>query len=88
MLATALPQLALSFGLIVATGLLLTHVNDLLSAATEARKQRKAQHNVLVVEPLRPLSTPLSVEPDAPFKIITVRSRHKTDNTETLSKAA
>lgn len=92
MLAHLLPQLALSFGLIVASGLLLTLVNDLLTAAAEARRLSKARHNALVVEPLRPLAVPLRVEPDAPFKIITVRTRHADKHAaslaEGLSKAA
>ena len=88
MSAHLLFQLALSFGLIVASGLLLTLVNDMFTALVEARKASKARHNALVVEPLRPLSTPLNLAPDAPFKIITVRTRHETDSAEALPKAA
>lgn len=82
MLAHPLTQTALSFGLIVAFGLLLTLVNDLLEAAAEARKLRRAWHNALVVAPLRVPPTQLKQEPDTSFKIITVRKGHEGDEEE------
>lgn len=87
MLAHPLTQTALLFGLIVALGLLLTLVNDLLEAAAETRKLCKAWQNALVVEPLRVLPTQLKQEPDTSFKIITVRRGHKGDE-EQWPKAA
>ena len=88
MSANLLSQLALLFGLVVATGLLLTLVNDLLTNVAATRKLNKARRNALVVEPLRSLSVPLNFEPDAPFKIITVRTRHEPAGTEEFSRAA
>ena len=82
MLAHPVTQTALSFGLIVALGLLLTLVHDLLEAAAEAHKLRKAWQNALVVEPLRILPTQLKQEPGTSFKIITVRKGHEGDEEE------
>lgn len=88
MSAYLLPQLAVSFGLIVASGLLLTLVNDLLTRNAEAHRQRKAYRNTLVVEPLRPLAVPLSPAEDAPFKVITVRTRQELRSADEFPKAA
>ena len=74
MLAHPITQTALLFGLVVASGLLLTLVNDTFTAASRNRAQRQAWHKALVVTP-RPLSPARTVaESDLSFKIITVKT--------------
>ncbi len=92
MLAHPITQTALLFGLVVASGLLLTLVNDVLTTASRDRKSRRAWHQALVVAPVPVLPARAIAEPDTPFKIITVKTSSQTqpalDVPNDLPKAA
>lgn len=74
MLAHPITQTALLFGLVVASGLLLTLVNDTFTAASRDRVQRQVWHKVLVVTPLPVSRVKVTAQPDTSFKIITVKT--------------
>ncbi len=91
MLAHPITQTALLFGLVVASGLLLTLVNDTFTALSRDRERRKAWHRALVTASL-PTTPVVATAPDAAFKVITVKTKpvpsQAADAPDDLPKAA
>ena len=88
MLANPVVSILLAFGFIVCTGLLLTFLNDVITARLEQRKasKRHLKRRPPTVYPLPPVKSP-GAKTEEPFKIITVKTSHDATPTD-LPKAA
>ena len=89
MLANPVVFILLAFGFIVCTGLLLTFLNDVITARLEQhRAQNKARkRRPPTVYPLPPAKSP-SAKAEEPFKIITVKTINHDVTPTDLPKAA
>ena len=88
MLANPVLFIFIAFGFIICTGLLLTFLNDTITARLEQRKARKRHLKRRPPSVTRSLvQTPRGAE-EEPFKIITVKTRCDEGVANDLPKAA
>lgn len=89
MLANPVVFILFAFGFIVCTGLLLTFLNDVITARLEQRKARKRhlKRRPPTVYPLPPAKSH-SAKTEEPFKIITVKTTGHDVTPTDLPKAA
>ena len=91
MLANPVVFIFLAFGFIVCTGLLLTFLNDTITARLEQRKAHKRhlkRRPPSVTYPPTPCTSTPSPKTEEPFKVITVKTRCDEEVVSDLPKAA